>query len=32
VRVLSVTATAAQRTDGRPNTGVISVAIRAERR
>ncbi len=32
MRLLSITATAAQRTDGRPNTGVVSVAIREERR
>jgi hypothetical protein len=32
VRLLSITASAAERTDGRPNTGVVSVAIREERR
>jgi hypothetical protein len=32
VRLLSITASAANRTDRRPNTGVVSVAIRAERR
>jgi hypothetical protein len=30
MRVLSIVASAAERTDGRPNTGVLSVSVREE--